>query len=105
MSFRTFIDTQGVEWSAWDVTPGPVDRRIADRRLFAEPVGADRRGGRRRNRKSGPAALTTTFAQGWLCFETRSERRRLAPIPRNWDRSSDEQLAAYLAAAKKVSPA
>ncbi len=104
MSFRTFTDSQGVEWSAWEVTPGPVDRRIADRRLFAEPVAAERRGGRRRNRKSGPAALTTTFAQGWLCFETRRERRRLAPIPADWFRLTDEQLAKFLAAAKKISP-
>lgn len=102
MSFRSFTDSQGVEWSAWDVTPGPVDRRLTDRRLFAEQVSTERRGSRRRSRKGGPTALTTTFAQGWLCFETRTERRRLMPIPQDWVTCADARLVQYCRDAKRI---
>ncbi len=87
---------------AWDVVPGAMDRRITDRRLFTEPVSDERRGSRRRTGKSGPAALTTTFAQGWLCFETRTERRRLMPIPIDWVTCADARLAQYCQDAKRI---
>jgi hypothetical protein len=38
--------------------------------------------------------LTPGLEQGWLCFESESEKRRLTPIPPDWDKGSDEELAA-----------
>ena len=29
---------------------------------------------------------------GWLCFESATEKRRLPPIPRNWESASEERL-------------
>ena len=29
---------------------------------------------------------------GWLCFESATEKRRLLPIPRNWESASEERL-------------
>ncbi len=102
MSFRTFTDAHGVEWTAWDVVPGALDRRIADRRLLSEPVASERRGGRRRLCASGPTALTCIFAHGWLCFETHSERRRLIPIPEDWPTCAEQRLVEYCLHAKPV---
>jgi hypothetical protein len=63
---RAFTDSTGVEWRVWDVLP---TAGIGD---------------------IGPEALTgslknTAFANGWLCFESPTEKRRLAPIPPGWE--------------------
>jgi len=63
---RAFTDSTGVEWRVWDVLP---TAGIGD---------------------IGPEALSgslkdTAFANGWLCFESQSEKRRLAPIPLGWE--------------------
>jgi hypothetical protein len=36
---------------------------------------------------------------GWLVFESAFERRRLAPIPSDWERLSDDELSALCARA------
>jgi hypothetical protein len=33
------------------------------------------------------------FCDGWLCFEQSGERRRLGPIPKDWQMFSDTDLA------------
>jgi hypothetical protein len=38
------------------------------------------------------AQLTGTFQQGWLCFDSVLEKRRLSPIPRNWQSLSGREL-------------
>jgi hypothetical protein len=38
--------------------------------------------------------LKPPFAQGWLCFDSVEERRRLAPIPVQWYRLGNAQLEA-----------
>ena len=30
MAYRTFVDSNGLEWQTWDVLPKGVERRIAD---------------------------------------------------------------------------
>ena len=42
--------------------------------------------------------------QGWLCFETAGELRRLTPIPREWETATPEQLTGWLEAASRVRP-
>ncbi len=37
--------------------------------------------------------LRGTYSQGWLCFDSASEKRRLSPIPRDWHKLTNEQLA------------
>jgi hypothetical protein len=39
-------------------------------------------------------SLPEAFREGWLVFESSREKRRLAPIPPNWESLSDEALAA-----------
>ena len=84
-------------WDVWLVHPSAAERRFVDRRANKGDVkgaeerrsGADRRGG---VRKSPRASVAQEFANGWLCFETSGEKRRLAPVPESWDRADDETL-------------
>lgn len=77
--------------------PSAAERRFVDRRVKdGDQTGAaERRGGLERRggvRKSPRASVAEEFAQGWLCFETRGEKRRLAPVPELWDRADEETL-------------
>jgi hypothetical protein len=105
MALRTFVDSKGREWQAFDVIPRVVERRAYDRRAGASAVPgvAERRDADRRvsvGRRSALAALSA----GWLCFEpTRgTERRRLSPIPADWRQCSDSSIERYCAAARVV---
>lgn len=102
MPFRTFRDSSGTEWSAWDVTPRAMERRIADRRMLAEPTAKERRVGERRQSVGQPAALSSTFSPSWLCFERCTERRRLMHIPDGWADCSDAELERYRDEARPV---
>lgn len=72
MALREFTDSDGLHWTAWDVHPS----RNYDNLLVGlrEPTPAD--------------------APAWLAFECRStgERRRLAPVPRDWSVCPDVEL-------------
>jgi hypothetical protein len=43
--------------------------------------------------EAGPFQLRGTFQQGWLCFDSGTEKRRLSPIPEDWRTVSTETLA------------
>ncbi|MDQ3997946.1 MAG: hypothetical protein M3303_13125 [Gemmatimonadota bacterium] len=63
---RTFVDARGVQWDVFAVYPEA--------------------------RLSVHSQLKGTYPQGWLCFDSASEKRRLSPIPQDWQTMSDEQL-------------
>lgn len=69
---REFKDNSGVQWRVWDVYPsergkdGPTERELATAELKGRFRSAE-------------------LADGWLCFESPTERRRLAPIPTGWE--------------------
>ena len=48
--------------------------------------------------------LPEAYREGWLVFESAQEKRRLAPIPPNWEALSNEALAALLAQASPQVP-
>ena len=43
--------------------------------------------------------LPDAYREGWLLFESAQEKRRLAPVPRDWESLSDQALAALCAKA------
>ena len=103
MSFRTFVDSEGNEWQAFDVVPRVDERRNYDRRVSEqrdEEEVEERRDSDRRLTVGGSDAIIG--AQGWLCFERGDQRRRLSPIPANWTRATDAELDAYRQAARPV---
>lgn len=64
---RGFTDSTGVEWRVWEVFP-----TIAGSETSTQT-------------HSRSSLKNTEFANGWLCFESVSEKRRLAPIPPGWE--------------------
>src|SRR5688572_18716015 len=107
MTYRVFEDTHGRVWQVWQVLPSYSERRRADRRTTP-----DRRA---RSRTSSPDRRELTdrrvggsrrylglpqMAAGWLCFESRGEKRRLAPVPEHWERANERMLSALCNAAK-----
>ena len=105
MTHRSFVDSDGRRWDAWDVYP-VVDRRAVERRQQAAARGrlVERRAGTdRRVRKHARAPLLgTDYGAGWLCFESGTDRRRHAPIPADWSTWDDGRLEACCRRAVRV---
>jgi hypothetical protein len=109
MSYRTFLDSKGKRWEVWLITPAAAERRKADRRASSSessPYHGDRDRRRSPERRRGPlrrsAAVASEYSNGWLCFESESEKRRLAPVPAGWEEAGPDRLASWLQAAKRV---
>ena len=58
MSIRVVTDQGGTEWQVFEVYPS--------------------------SERSSRAHVPLNFREGWLCFQSQYERRRLAPIPPGW---------------------
>jgi hypothetical protein len=66
VTHRLFDDAKGVRWDVWPVHP--------------------------EGRPSQVSALPGTFQTGWLVFESVAEKRRLSPIPSNWQSLPPREL-------------
>lgn len=101
MGYRIFRDSAGTEWQTWDVVPRLAERRVSDRRMTvsAAPGTERRRADDRRVRQGGRPTLTSGLGGGWLCFEALMEKRRLCPIPDDWERCPTPRLEEYCRAA------
>jgi hypothetical protein len=72
MGQREFTDSRGRHWLVWSTTP-----------------------------MTG-SVLASEMRQGWLTFDSDSERRRLVPIPRDWENAANDRLELYCRAAQRV---
>lgn len=97
MPQRHFVDPQGRAWTVWDVLPSRVSRE-----LDAAWVALHERDAGAEERPRPRATLPERFSGGWLCFETAGEKRRLAPVPRGWERLSEIELARLCHTAPRV---
>jgi hypothetical protein len=87
MSYRVVTDLAGAAWQVWTVHPS--------RRGLASVF-----------------AVAPQYITGWLAFERLAdpasrwsrEKRRLAPVPLDWERSSDADVLGLLARATPVGP-
>jgi len=112
VAYRTFLDSSGKRWEVWLVTPAAAERRKIDRRAGSGasqgPESAASFADRRKtpDRRKSPFRRTTVvaseFSNGWLCFESDGEKRRLAPVPDGWHEVGPDKLATWLQAAKRV---
>lgn len=75
MGYREFVDDVGTVWRVWDTYP------IAANTL---------------------RTVSPTYAAGWLTFESDAERRRLAPIPPEWEIASRNLMRHWCARALRV---
>ncbi|MBA3644670.1 MAG: hypothetical protein H0W63_00690 [Gemmatimonadaceae bacterium] len=94
MAYRTFVDRRNSYWQAWDVRPERIERRSVERRQHSsgEWKGVERRVGDRRRLDQKRVVLDNGLGTGWLVFESKSEKRRLTPIPKHWEISTESQL-------------
>jgi hypothetical protein len=100
MAHRQFLDAAGVEWTVYDVNPRADERRVQQRRDSSAEVDgfADRRSEDRR--ATVGAIRPPRLTRGWLCFESKGERRRLQPIPDGWHLLADAGLSDLLQQAR-----
>jgi hypothetical protein len=107
MPYRLFTDSAGTEWQVWDIVPRHTERRSSgntERRVATTVIPhADRRLEPRRLTDARRAVLHGSYAQGWLCFESDIEKRRLSPIPSGWTTCSAELLERHLRHGERVS--
>lgn len=80
MAVRTFESPDGIAWTAWEVIPGQVSE-------FRSTYGSH---------------LPRQMAEGWLCFDCGSEKRRLYPLPPNWADRTEAELWFLCRAAEPV---
>jgi hypothetical protein len=97
VAHKTFRDSSGREWQVWPVSVAYLERRT---NLSAGPP----QGRERRRRVSFRQRVSEPWSGGWLAFETKGEKRRLAPYPTDWSQRSDAELEALCRAAVKVRP-
>jgi hypothetical protein len=109
VSYRTFLDSTGRRWEVWMVTPNAAERRKKDRRVSSAGASAyagamDRRRTPERRRPAFRRLVTvaTEYSNGWLCCESEGEKRRLAPVPPEWNEAGPDRLSSWLQAAKRV---
>ena len=83
MPHRQFTDSKRTIWEVWDVEPGHAERRgeETDRRRSARTSSGERRQKADRTR----VRIKSDLSHGWLAFESKHDRRRLAPIPTGWE--------------------
>jgi hypothetical protein len=74
---REIRDDAGVEWMVYEVQ-------------------------RREGLPSGGPDLPEPLRNGWLCFESATEKRRLTPVPIGWHALPDQDLSTLLADAMLV---
>jgi len=83
---RTFADEEDRLWEVWEVSPSDL--------FQLQPV-ADVR------EEVAECAPVGEWARGWLTFHSGSARRRLAPVPEHWERTTDAELLALLGCAER----
>ncbi|HEX4682674.1 MAG TPA: hypothetical protein VH277_08205 [Gemmatimonadaceae bacterium] len=75
MPIREFVDPEGVHWRVWNTFPFSM------------------------------AGVADEMREGWLTFEPMTvvrRRRRLAPIPHDWQQAPDTRLCEYCTSAAPV---
>ncbi|HEX4685060.1 MAG TPA: hypothetical protein VH277_20245 [Gemmatimonadaceae bacterium] len=75
MASRVFQDSAGTTWTVWETYP------------------------------TRPTTVPAAWRGGWLTFQSGTDRRRLAPIPKGWNESADPRLELMCKAAEAFSRA
>ena len=86
MGLRDFVGDDGKAWQVWDThptVPSPNAKRAS------EPAAEIARISKKRER-------------GWLTFTADADRRRLSPIPKDWETADESRLNTMLAAADHI---
>ena len=86
MALRDFVGDDGKAWQVWDTHPSiPTPNAKPSPDAIAEI-----------------ARISKKRERGWLTFTADADRRRLSPIPKNWETADEADLRAMLAAADDI---
>ncbi len=80
MAVRDVRDENGTPWKVWAVMASSIHPKTAAEDYLGE------------------------YSEGWLCFESPNQRRRLARFPQDWDRLPDKELLRLVKSAQVVQP-
>jgi hypothetical protein len=94
MAYREFRDQHDVLWYVWEIQPSTIERRLHDDETKRPAIERRRAPSAPRFRPSNPQLMA-----GWLAFESSLGKRRLYPVPTQWEILSDDELTALLAQA------
>jgi hypothetical protein len=89
MSHRSFRDEVGRQWEVWEVVPTTVERRMTQPHQRPPAV-------ERRKVRETRVVVPEKLQKGWLAFQSGRERRRLVPIPLEWDEMTTAELVELL---------
>lgn len=92
MPYREFQDSDGSIWNVWDVVPTHMNDMFENARSDTQSGVA----------REAHATVDQALARGWLCFQRGEQKRRLAPIPNQWDTLPEQTLQELLSAAVRV---
>lgn len=108
MGLRTFVAPDGDEWRVWKVIPTRTLEDVREWERRGQDVlaydGPERRHAEDRRGLAGVPFVNPALAKGWLCFESGTGKRRLAPPPALWEEVPEEELAELWAQAEIVPP-
>jgi hypothetical protein len=97
--YREFEDSDGTRWRVWEVVPPANTDEVLSRLPTSVPENASAAIVERRNVQNERRALWT---KGWLLFESVSQRKRLIPIPSNWNLATEAELDVMCGSARDV---
>jgi hypothetical protein len=96
MGLRTFVAPDGDEWRVWKVIPTRTMEDVREWERRGQDVlaygGPERRADERRAGDTLPF-VSPALVKGWLCFESGTGKRRLAPPPAAWEDCTEAELA------------
>ena len=87
MALREFVGDDGQEWQVWDTRPKIAAPNVSP----PVPASVDELPRVSKKREGG-----------WLTFTAAAGRRRLSPIPEDWETADEPSLRAMLAAADRI---
>lgn len=94
MALREFVGSDGRAWQVWDTRPTIQVPNVGAPSPDTDAASSDALADLRRVSKKREG--------GWLTFRANNERRRLSPIPDEWELSDDASLRTLLAAADVI---
>jgi hypothetical protein len=94
MAHRKFRDKLGRAWDVWEVVPTAVERRLS--KSASRPSGIERR-----KVQETRVLVPESLQRGWLAFQCGKERRRVAPIPADWEELTNDELLELLTQADR----
>jgi hypothetical protein len=86
MTHRQFRDDRGLTWDVFDGYPSAME---LERRRQSRRRNKDRRV---KDDGHSNAGVIKDLRLGWLAFQAGGERRRLVPIPPDWNSLPEDEL-------------